>query len=347
MTIEQTISELDYQHQQAEPQIAPEPEPIKDADPEVVREKPITTPDETPDSDKEAATSETDNEEQTSEEPKYQPNYKYNVAQKELEFDERLRAIIKDKDSEDYVRDLVTRAEGLDLVKQRLSEKDNLAKDLQSRYGEIQTEHESYKKGISRLTDLAKNDLHSFRRAWNITDEQIVRLANDIINETENPVLAQQRQAAFDNQIKSWQMEDQNLHTQTRHDSSVQELHEMRMEIAMSKPDVNEFQKSLDALRGEGFFEKKVKEYGTLKYHQGEYVLPKDAVNYVMEEYGVFLKAQNEQKVSQQASSVPSDGNPAVVRDAKPIPNLGTGRTGSPVRQKPSWELLKKLAGEA
>jgi hypothetical protein len=125
----------------------------------------------------------------------------------------------------------------------------------------------------------------------------------------------------------------------------MQDLHEMRMELATSKPEVSEFQKSLDALRGDGFFEKKVKEYGTLMYHQGQYVQPKEAVKYVMDEYEVFLKANQNSPASSQATSGPK--SPEVVRDAAPIPNIGTGRTGSPVKQKPSWELLKKMGGIA
>lgn len=348
--IEQSIAELDFTAQSPEPQISPEPDPIKSEDPPVVADAEKENPEPTlehkePDNQQPLDNAAPD-QGQAPIEPEYTPDYSYKVAQKELEFDERLRSIIKDKDTEDYVRDLVTRAEGLDLVKQRLSEKDAHAKDLQSRYGEMETKYGNYEKGINRLKDLAKNDIHSFRRAWNISDEAIVKLANDIINETENPVLAQQRQAAFDNQVKSWQMEDQNLQTQSSYDQSVQQLHEMRMEIAMSKPDVEEFQKSLDALRGDGFFEKKVKEYGTLAYHEGKYIQPKEAINSVMEDYGVFLKAQDEKRVSQQASKAPpSDGSPQVVHDAPSIPNLGAGRTGSPVKEKPSWELLKKLAG--
>lgn len=274
----------------------------------------------------------------------YVPNYSYKVAQKELEFDDRLRAIIKDKDTEEYVRDLVTRAEGLPLVKERLTEKEQYFNDLQSRYHEVETESSKYKTGFERLGSLAKNDLYAFKQAWNISDENIIGLAKDIINATENPQLAQQKQQAFQDQLTRWQSEDEMSVQRQSVDTSTRELHEMRMELALSKPQVSEFQKSLDALRGDGFFEKKVKEYGTLKYHAGEYVQPKDAVGFVMEEYEVFLKQKDPATVAPEAQ--PSTrGGPEVVRDAPPIPNLGPGRTGSPVRKKPNWEDLKRMAG--
>ena len=288
----------------------------------------------------------TGNENQESGTTEFVPNYNYKVAQKELVFDERLQGIVKDKGSEEYVRDLVTRAEGLDIIKQRLTEKEQLATDLQSRFGEADTLSQKYKTGFDRLDQLSKSDLHSFQRAWKIPDEAVVKLARDILKANENPQIAQQHQQRFDSQVSQWQSED-NLQTQQVSVSqSNQELHEMKMELALSKPDVSSFVSQLDAMRGEGYFERKVQEYGTLQHYEGNYVAPKEAVQHVIDDHKDFLKDQ--QEVAQ--SNVPQPGqtqSPAtsVVRDAPPIPNLGPGRTGSPVKQKPSWELLKKMGG--
>ena len=52
----------------------------------------------------------------------YTPNYKFKVLDTEKEFDEFIRPIIKDKDSEEKLRDLYTKAHGLDTVKNKYEE---------------------------------------------------------------------------------------------------------------------------------------------------------------------------------------------------------------------------------
>jgi len=49
----------------------------------------------------------------------YEPNFTYEVKGEKKEFDERLRSIISSKEDEDYVRDILTKADGLDSVKSK------------------------------------------------------------------------------------------------------------------------------------------------------------------------------------------------------------------------------------
>lgn len=51
-------------------------------------------------------------------EPEYSPSFKYSVLDEEREFDPIFHGVVKDKDTEEKIRDLYTRAEGLHSVKQ-------------------------------------------------------------------------------------------------------------------------------------------------------------------------------------------------------------------------------------
>ena len=278
----------------------------------------------------------------------YEPDYSYRVNKQEMVFDDRLKEAIKDKESEDYVRDLVTKAAGFDEYKTRLTDNQSRYDDLSSKYKEFEDENSKYKTGIDRLDHLAKNDLHSFQRAWNISDDQIVQLARDILVQQENPALAQQRQSAFDSHLQNWRNEDLNSQQSQEVQRSTQELHEMKMELAMSKPDVQEFETRINAVKGNGYFENKIREYGTLQYQAGNYIQPKDAVKFVMEEYGSFLERPGsiqQQTQPDQQSGSPQPKPPAQQLAGAPLPNLGTGRSGSPVAPSVSWKRLKELAG--
>lgn len=60
----------------------------------------------------------------TAQSQEYTPSYKYKVLDEEKEFDTRLHGIIKSKDDEEFLRDLYTRADGLENYKQKLSMRD-------------------------------------------------------------------------------------------------------------------------------------------------------------------------------------------------------------------------------
>ena len=54
----------------------------------------------------------------------YEPNFTYKVKDEEREFDERLRGSVTTKEAEEYIRDLYTKADGLDSYKQKLDDRD-------------------------------------------------------------------------------------------------------------------------------------------------------------------------------------------------------------------------------
>ena len=70
------------------------------------------------------------------EEPKtledYTPNTTYKIKDEEKSFNEKLVAGIKDKETEDHLRDLYTKADGLESYKQKFTKKDEVQKQVQA-----------------------------------------------------------------------------------------------------------------------------------------------------------------------------------------------------------------------
>jgi hypothetical protein len=81
-----------------------------------------------------------------SEEPEYVPNYSYKVKDQELEFDELLKTAVTSKESEELLRDLHTKAAGLDSYKNKYSE-------LEGKYGNMETQAKSLVTGYKNLRD--------------------------------------------------------------------------------------------------------------------------------------------------------------------------------------------------
>ena len=264
--------------------------------------------------------------------PAYEPNYKYSFKSEEREFDERLRGVITSKENEEYIRDLVTKAEGLDSYKSKLSEKEQSFGDLERLYSEANTNAQKYETGFERLEQLKNSDLSSFARAWGISDQQIFDLARGLLDE--NPQAKAQRDSQFNSIVQSWQQHDQQVQQQAMAQQESARLHDMEMQIAFQDPKVSEFQQAYDMRKGkEGAFREMVNTYGSSKWNQGVQLRPSDCVKAVMDEFGVFIAPEN-----------PTQPKAVTQGTANPLPNMGSGKTGSPVSKKLSWMDLKQRA---
>lgn len=271
--------------------------------------------------------------EQEPEEPAYEPNYSYNIKSEERTFDERLHGIITSKENEDYIRDLVTKAEGLDTYKTKLSEKEQSYSEMQERYNEVETGFKNYEKGIQRLEELKNTDLSSFARAWGISDQQILDLARGLLDE--NPQAKAQRESQFNSVVQGWQQHDQQAQQQAYAQQESARLHDMEMTIAFQDSKVSDFEKAYDMRAGkEGAFREQVNVYGSSQWNMGNQLRPSQCVKAVMDQFGVFVTPQN-----------PSQPQAAPQGTANPLPNMGSGKTGSPVSKKLSWSDLKTQAG--
>lgn len=111
----------------------------------------------------------------------YVPNYSYKIKDDELEFDEAIRSAITSKDAEEHLRDLYTKAGGLDTYKTKLTEKEQTLQDYQTK--------------ISSLTD-GFNTMKTFRdngdyrklfATVGLKEEQVLEYALKIAEEAELP----------------------------------------------------------------------------------------------------------------------------------------------------------------
>lgn len=269
--------------------------------------------------------------------PVYNANYKFKVLDKELEFEEWAKGVVKDSETEKKVREFHEKAYGLESVKTDRT-------TLKTQLGETTTKLQEYETGFNNLhAAKAKKDYDSFFEAWDIPKEDLIKYALDIVKREEDPQAKaqweQNRQQTYA-QTK-YQTEQQNFEQERQKFSVEKRLFELSGEL--SRPDVTPFAQTYEAGTGKpGSFKEFVQQIGASVFATtGRDIPASEAVQIAMG----HLRAANP-TLGVQAEN----GSPAlkVVQPSnKPvIPNV-RGSGGSPVRTAPkSVADLKARAKE-
>lgn len=139
---------------------------------------------------------------EVNEPPAYDPSFTYTVRDEQREFDERIRGAIKDKETEDLIRDLYTRADGLDGYKEKLSKRD-------SEYNALYEQSEALTSGYKTLLDMRNSkDYRGLAEALGLDHDFIVNWGLETIKEEELPEeqkVALNKQREMEAQIKQYE----------------------------------------------------------------------------------------------------------------------------------------------
>lgn len=257
--------------------------------------------------------------------PAYEPDFGYQIRGEQFTFDERLHPVVKDKETEEFLRDTFTKAHGLDAVKTRLDESETKYGDLQSRYQASDTENQNFRNNFEHLNGLKVSDPMGFQRQWGLDDKWVLDRATAILEHHDNPAQGQLAEQAYNARQENWNNQ-QNLSRESERSQSMQrELHQVKMTQAMNSEAISSFAKDYDSRMGEGAFKAQVDDYGSLQYHQSKrYVDPQVAVGEV---YGKLQKMWG-------PAAPPSLDPGASPAPKASIPNMGSGISGTPTTKR-------------
>ena len=270
-------------------------------------------------------------EEAPSEEPSaYEPNYSFKVKDEEMEFGEAIRASITNKETEDYVRDLYTRAHGLDHVKESLeSTKTNL---------------DEYKQGFSNLYNgfdrirqqRDSGNLRGLLETLGVTEEQMLKHAVEVAKEMNLPEeqrVSIQEQRQGDKRIQQLEKQLGDYQSQMEEIKKREEMSEVNslMESPEYK-DVFDLVKSagrnpMDEIKSLGqAIHKETKQYPTVKQVMDHFVtnarmyMPKQPEPVVQPEVQTIDRKATLPKV-RTSNSPAGDIGPASIDDLRNIRN--------------------------
>ncbi len=265
--------------------------------------------------------------------PAYEPNTKYKVYDQEKEFPDQLKALVKDKATEDYFRDLLSKADGLDVMKPKHQE-------IVGQRDQLKGEVDFFRSDINRVLTLRDKQPHLFAAEVGITDDWIINRAKEIVNAKETPEAWDQFNRTRATQYDSYTQQQQANRVQQDASAQFVNVHQQQMSMALSQPEVSSFQAEFDKVHGPGSFQEEVRKHGYYHYErtkQGgrpENLAPMDAVKQVYEFHKKTF-TQAAPQGGQQAADKGGQQAPTTKRvTEKPIPNVGKGRNVSPTGRR-------------
>lgn len=250
----------------------------------------------------------------------YEPDLKYKVYDQEKEFPEQIKAVVKTKEQENFFRELLSKADGLDGLKPRHQE---IVEDRD----QLRASFETQKNNINRALQLRDKQPDLFAAEFGVSDDWILRMANRIADAKETPAawanFQRQRGEAVSHHQERIQFEQQQQSFNNDHRTS----HEAEMFQAMSQPEVVSFSQRFDQINGAGAFREEVRKHGFYYVEQTKKHLPaSEAVR------AVYQKFSSVAGPVAPVASVTGAVDTASKSKQRPqsIPNTGRGRNVSP-----------------
>ncbi len=282
----------------------------------------------------------------------WKPKLKYKVDRVEKDIPEFLHSAIKDADTEEKVRNLLQRGEGIEEVKTRYQETRQFAQDIHHK-------HTLLNEGLAEMGGyIKKKDFGKFFDTLQVRREDVYQW---VLQEAQFQQLPEERKR----EIQAAREANENLEqvhrsNQTFEQQLVEQANKTRtleLRLVTSQPEVTSFSAQFDAKFGKpNSFINEVVRVGKMAWDdEGIDLAPEQAVKRVMDHYGRFL---GEPTLADPSTTEPTATAPGTAPGAvkvpsaaktKPpvIPNLQGGST-SPTKAAPrSLADLKKLSNEA
>jgi len=273
-------------------------------------------------------------------EPEWKPDYTFKVKDTQHEFDDFIRPIVN-KDNYDKIKDLYSKAYGLDEVKAAREKLEEENKNLST----VRNQFEKQNKSLGYLGSLIKGkDYHTLFNELKIPDQEILSYSLDRVKYQE---LSPEEKREYDGNIEIRQrqrtLEDQNRYLQSQIESQAVNTRMSEVDNLLRSGQINDIVKDFDTRVGRpGAFREEVVKRGQMAYYStGKDISVNEAVNEVASLYGRQLPGSDGGgSASSLTSQQYSQGN----APKKVIPNIRSGGA-SPARKLPtSIADLKKAA---
>lgn len=269
--------------------------------------------------------------------PEYTPNFKFKVFDQEKEVDEWLRPIVKNKEMEDKVRDLLTKAHGLPKIKSERdglrTEYDNFKKSIANEYAPIVQNY----RDLSKMSAEARQsgDWGQFFHAAQIPAQAVIRwAANTVAHLEKNPNYLDQAQNSWktNSNLTNLQSENETLKQQT--ERLHMERQQMELDYHLRTPEIQDYAQSFDTRMAtpNAFRNEVIRRGALIEMTENRVATPQEIVSDMMRIYGGVPQAPSQTRPMQ--GQVQSEGTTTAVTgsEGKPVlPNI-KGRSGSPAK---------------
>jgi hypothetical protein len=258
------------------------------------------------------------------------PDWKYKFNGQEKEVDPMFRAIAKDKESLEKLKDFMQRADAVDMHKMK-------TKEYEEKIGQYQPTVET----VTKLQELYQSGDHErVLQSIGYTDDMLFKIVQEKLNRQQLPP----EQKALWEEKQKWSLEKEQLLSENEkyRSQAFQELTtatDYQLDMELGKAEYQGVKDAFDRANGSGSFKQLVVDRGAyLVDKTGRHVPPSEVMAAVVKEFSPFVQ-QNQMAG---AAGVHA-GAGTVTQKPKVIPNVGKGG-GSPTRSAiTSIAQLRKL----
>lgn len=272
----------------------------------------------------------------------YEPDYTYKVKDEILEFDEPLRAAITSKETESLLRDLYTRAAGLDSYKSKLEEKESYIGELEPQVGQLV-------QGFRNIKDLRdEGDYMRLFKILNMSDEKVLEAAEKILDMREMPedqrrVVERERELADKVEFLETKLSAQELKA---HEEMLREEQNALSNELSSEA----YSYGVNLLKEVGIdFQNEVVQLGKQMWAQtnhdpNKYPVLSDVVRQAYENRRALIeRLQGQQNVQQPQGNVQTQQQVKVVERQPTLPKV-SGNNGNMLEEGMTLEKLRQLS---
>lgn len=271
----------------------------------------------------------------------YVPNLKYKVKDTEKEFDPRLASLIKTKEDEEFVRQMVTRADALDDIKGSRDSIKTEKEEIATKYDALASD--VYKvfdckdkrdyKSVLDMIGVDTKDMNDVLTGLGYTRKDILEHALHLADLTPDQVAVydQRRQ----HEIQAHQLQSTVLTAEQRAVKAESQLREHSLQTSLSQPDLAPLVEAFDKANGQGAFKAEVINRGAL-YWQARKIdaPPEQMINEVAAMVRPFMSTQQQQPQAVQQNQNMNPQPQAAPGVIPVIPNVGGNSSASPARMK-------------
>lgn len=278
--------------------------------------------------------------------PAYTPNFKYKAALQEKELDPFWHPLVKDPDSEKKVKEVFTRAEAFDYMKEKLTKRDG-------DYESLRNDYETQARVVDKVMKAKQaGDHETVFRNLGYTDHDIIQWAAkrvDYLQSMNNlppeqrAMIERQQQAAQQNSIYQEQMEQM----QSQLQSQAAQATQVRLEMSLLKPEIASAVQFWDQKMGQdgAFYNMVVEEGQKAAFLEDTILSPEQAIARVMQKFGKFIDVNG--NVSQAQPTSPMNQTMPQALSQKPVIPTMQGSSKAPIRkQVKTLDDIKKLSKE-
>lgn len=269
--------------------------------------------------------------------PAYAPNFKYRSAMQDKELDPFWQQFIKDADSEKKVKEIHTRAEAFDYMKEKFEGKT-------SDYESLNTDFETQARVVHKVQQSVKaRDYDSVFRNVGIPEHEIIRWAARKVDQLQmvqqmtpeqRQVYERQQNAAIQNQ----QYEEQMTQMQNDLQTQASQSRELQLDVALTRQEVSPIVSFMDQKMGyNGAFRDLVVEEAKKSWAFDKVDLPiEKAIAIVVGKFGKMLDFKGAQNPQVQAPAQTQQASAQQVSPPaeKPVIPVIHGAAKTPVKKQ-------------